>query len=138
MRIGAAERELARDKGERSASPGYDFVTRDVWARRFRNTVLPVGAHFWYKAQDALWWLGKISKPTSTADVFMVRFLDDPGPIKILLSPARYTTALDAVIGSWCLQIHRSSGFKRGILRNSDDSRGAQPVIPPVAGGSST
>ena len=31
-----------------TACPGYDFVTRDAWVRRSRNTVvLPVGAHFW-------------------------------------------------------------------------------------------
>ncbi|CAN0519317.1 unnamed protein product, partial [Ectocarpus sp. 8 AP-2014] len=31
------------------------------------NTVLPVAsAHFWYKAQDAVWWLGKTSGHTPT------------------------------------------------------------------------
>jgi hypothetical protein len=132
---GAAERELSRLKGGRTSSPGYDFVPRDVWARRFRDTVLPVGAHFWYKAQDALWWLGKIAGHTPTPDVFIVRFLDDPGPVKIALSPSRYDTALAAVCGSWCLQLHRSSPFMLGIRRNVDESRGVEitPVenVPP-------
>ena len=54
-------------------------------------TVLPNGAHFWYKGEDSLWWLGKISASTTT--VYLVRFLDDPRPIKHPLAPARYTTA---------------------------------------------
>lgn len=125
MRVGAAARELARSNGERTTSPGYELVTSTVWSSRFKHTLLPVGAHLWYKAQDALWWLGKISKQTSYPNVYIVRFLDDPGPIKITLSPQLYNTAMDAVCGSWCLQLHRSSSFRRGLLRNVDESRGA-------------
>ena len=58
----------------------------------------------------------------------MVRFLDDPGPIKLPLSPARYTTSTGAVRGSWCLQFHVASAVSRGIQRNVDDSRGAAVV----------
>ena len=59
MRVGAAQRELARDKGARFLPPGYSYVNHQMWARRFRDTILPVGAYFWYKGQDHLWRLGK-------------------------------------------------------------------------------
>ena len=45
---------------------------------RYCNTVLPNGAHVWYKADDGLWWLGKISTTTPTDGVYSVRFLNDP------------------------------------------------------------
>ena len=75
-RKSAAESELARVKGLRAASPGYDFVSRDVWARCFRNSVLPVGAHF-------------ATRLKTPSDVFIVRFLDDPGPVKITPLPGQ-------------------------------------------------
>ena len=67
----------------------------------------------------------KISASTTEDKVYLVRFLDDPGPIKLLLPPARYTTSTGAVRGSWGLQIHIASAFPRGIQRNVDESRGA-------------
>ena len=51
-------------------------------------------------------------------------FLDDPGPVKLALSLARYTTALGAVRGSCCLQVHQGSSLIRGA--NVDESRGAE------------
>ena len=53
--------------------------------------MLPNGAHFWYEGDDSLWWLGKISASTTTVN--LVRFLEDPRPIKHPLAPARYTIA---------------------------------------------
>ena len=93
MRIGAAEREIARGKGERSASPGYDFVTLGMCGRAASTTQCCLSAHTFDtrpKMPSGGW--KKNSKPTSTAVVFMVRFLDDPGPINqdLPLSPARY------------------------------------------------
>ena len=126
MRVGAAQRELARDKGARFLPPGYSYVTLQTWTRRFSGTILPVGAYFWYKGQDHLWWLGKISAHTPTPGQYVVRFLDDPGPVKLALSTARYTTALGAARGSWCLQVHQGSSLMRGIVRNDDESRGAE------------
>ena len=125
MRIGAAQRELSRSNGERFLAPGYGCVPRAEWLRRYSATVLPNGAHFWYKGDDGLWWLGKISASTTTDGVYLVRFLDDPGPIKLPFSPARYTTSTGAVRGSWCLQVHLASTFTRGVQRNVDESRGA-------------
>ena len=103
MRIGAAQRELSRNNGERFLAPGYACVPRVEWLRRYHDTVLPKGAHLWYKGDDGLWWLGKISARTTEDGVYLVRFLDDPGPINLPLSPARYMTSTGAVRGSWCL-----------------------------------
>ena len=124
MRVGAAMRELARVKGDRHLPSGYSLVPRSTWDRRFAATALPVGAFFWYKAQDGLWWLGKISGPTCQPDYYIVRFLDDPGPVKLALPALRYTTTTSAVSGSWCLQVHSGSALFKGLLRNIDMSRG--------------
>ena len=46
MRVGAAQRELARAKGARFLPPEYSYVNHHTWARRFRGTILSVGAYF--------------------------------------------------------------------------------------------
>ena len=124
MRIGAAQRELSRNNGERFLTPGYACVPRANWLRRYHDTVLPKGAHFWYKGRwvTVAW---KISASTTEDKVYPVRFLDDPGPIKLPLPPARYTTSTGAVRGSWCLQVHIASAVPRGIQRNVNESREA-------------
>ena len=114
MRIGTAQRVLSRINGERFLAHGYGCVPRTEWLRRYSTAVLPNGAHFWYKGDDGLWWLGKISASTTTKGVYLVRFLDDPGPIKLPLPPARYTTSTGAVRGSSCLQVHLASTFAGG------------------------
>ena len=100
MRIGAAQRKLSRNHGSRFLAPGYACVPRAEWLRRYRDTVLPKGAHFWYKGDDGLWWLGKINASTTEDGVYLVRFLDDSGPIKLPLFPARHTTSAGATRGS--------------------------------------
>ena len=52
--------------------------------------------------------------------------MDDPGPAKLAFSFASYTTALGAVRGSWCLQVHQGISLMRGVVRNVDESRGAE------------
>ena len=89
MRIGAAQCELSRNNGER--------FWRPTTLRHYHDTVLPKGDNFWYKGDDGLWWLGKISASTTEDGVFLVRFLDDPGPIKLPIPPARYTASTRAV-----------------------------------------
>ena len=85
MRIGAAQRELSRNNGERFLAPGYAFVSRADWLRRYHDTVLPKGAHFYYKGEHGLrLWLGKNSASTTEDKLYLVRFLDDPGPINFL------------------------------------------------------
>ena len=95
MRVGAAQRELARDKGARFLPPGYSYVNHQMWARRFRDTILPVGTYFWYKGQDHLWWLGNISAHTLTPGQYVVRFFGRPrtGQARALFSSVHY--------GSW-------------------------------------
>ena len=124
-RIGAAQRELSRNNGERLLAPGYACVPRADWPRRYHDTVLSEGVHFWLKEDDELWWLGQISASTTEDKAYLVRFLDDPGPNKLPLPQARYTTLTGAVRGSWCLQVHIASAFPRGIQRSVDESRGA-------------
>ena len=64
---------------------------------------------------------------------YIIQFLDDLGPIKINLRPALYTTARDAISGSWCLQRHGTGNLARGVLRNSNTSRGIPTVpVPPT------
>ena len=55
MRIGAANRELSRFRGEVFLSPGYNLVPRTLWLSRFSSSTLPAGAHLWYKARNCLW-----------------------------------------------------------------------------------
>ena len=97
MRIGAEQRELSRNNGERFLAPGYACAPRADWLRHYHDTVLPKGARVWYKGDDGLWWLGKISACTTEDRVYLIRFLDDPGPIKLPVPPARYTTSTGAV-----------------------------------------
>ena len=97
MWIGAAQRELYRNNGERFLAPGYACAPRDDWLRLYHDTVLPKIAHVWYKGDDGLWWLGNISASITEDNIYLVRFLDDPGPIKLPLPPTRYTTSTGAV-----------------------------------------
>ena len=80
-RIGAAQLKLSRNNGERFLAPGYAFVPRADWFHRYYDTVFPRGAHVWHKGDDGLGWLRKISASTTEDKVYLVRFLDDPGPI---------------------------------------------------------
>ena len=105
-RTRAAQRELARTRGERYLPPGADLVLHETWLRRFSSSPLPVGARLWYKARDGLWWTGRIG--AHQGDSYIVRFLDDPGPSVLPLPEDLYSTALNAVCGSWCLEKHRS------------------------------
>ena len=100
MRIGAAERELSENNGERFLAPGYARAPRAEWLRHYHDTVLPKGARVWYKGDDGLWWLEKVSASTTEDGVYLVRFLDDPGPIKLPPPPTRYTTSTGGVRGS--------------------------------------
>ena len=61
--------------------------------------MLPNSAHFGYKSDAGLWWLGEVSASTITDGVYLVGSSDDPGPIKLPLSLARYTTSTETVRG---------------------------------------
>eukprot|EP00903_Cladosiphon_okamuranus_P011091 g10467.t1 len=112
MRIGAANRELALEKGQRSTSPGYDLVPRSVWSKRLGGAVLPMGAFFWYEAIDSLYWLGTVRDSTPSSDSYTVRFLDDPGPVNITFSLKRYDTAAKRPVAA-----EESTALVRELLR---------------------
>ena len=60
----------------------------------------------------------------SSDSTSIILFLDDPGPVKIHLRPANYTTSSVAIYGSWCLQRHKAGSLARGVLRSSDGPSG--------------
>ena len=51
------------------------------------------------RGESHLGWFGNISAHT--------HFLNDLGPVKLVLSSARYIAALDTARGAWCLQVHQ-------------------------------
>ena len=57
---------------------GHACIPRAEWLRRYRDTVLPKGAHVWCKGDDGLWWLGKVSASMTEDGAHLVRVLDDP------------------------------------------------------------
>ena len=95
-------------------APDYACAPRGGWLLCYRLTVLPKGAHVWYKGYDGLWWLGKLTARTTVNGVYLARILGDPGLIKLPLFLARYTTSAGAVRGSWRLQVHVSIAFSPG------------------------
>ena len=81
-------------------APDYAYAPRAEWLRCDRDAVLPKEAHSWYKGDDVLWCLGKVSASTTEDGVYLARILDDPGPFKLPIFPARYTTSTGAARGS--------------------------------------
>ena len=123
MRIVETQRELCRNGGQSVLVPGFACIMRTEWLRHIRDTVLNKGAHLWYKGDDGLWCFGKLGTSTSVDEVYLVGFLDDPGPMKFLPRPARYKTSIKVVRGSCYHQVHVASTFRRGIQRTVFESR---------------
>ena len=92
MHIGVAQRELPRANGERVLTPACGFVSRTAWLPSYSTTALPKGAHVRYKAADGL-------RGTTDDGESLVCVLDDPGPIKLPLSPTRCTISTLGVHG---------------------------------------
>ena len=116
LRINAAARELARAKGERYLPGSYRLVTTDVYRARFLSAPLPIGASIWFHSFDCSWWLGKIKQPSDVLGRYVVRFLDNPGPVLLDLPDSAYNTALHAPCGSWGLQTHGRTNPLQGVL----------------------
>ena len=74
MRIGAVQRELSRNNGERFLAHGCGCVPREEWLSLYSTTVLPNRAHLWYKGGDGLRWPGKISASMTTKGVMWCAF----------------------------------------------------------------
>ena len=110
MRIGAAQRKLSLNNVNHFWRPPPRASRASEWIRRLRDTVLPQGAHVWYKNDDELSWLGQISASTIEGGVYLIRFQVDPRLIKLLLPSARYTNPTGTVRGSWYLQVYVDVG----------------------------
>ena len=128
MCIGAAQCELSRNKENVFGRPATLASRARGGFVASATLYAPREPTFWYKGDDGLWQLGKISASTTADGVYLVRFLDDPGPIKHPLPPVRCTTSTGAVRGSRCLQVHVAITFPRVLQRNVDESRGAAVV----------
>lgn len=72
--------------------------------------------------------VGECPTDTETPTHYIVRPIDTPGPIKIVLSDAAYATKQGVENGPWCLQAHRSTA--REVLQTCDDALGAE-LAPP-------
>ena len=130
-RTRAAQRELARTRGERYLPPGADLLLYETWLRCFSSSPLPVGARLWYKARDGLWWTGRIG--AHQGDSYIVRFLDDPRPRVLPLPADLYSTALNAVCGSWCLEKHRPRPLGDASVRTRLPADSLPSAIPTVS-----
>lgn len=77
--------------------PTYELASRGAWVNRFCVSILPVGTHDWYKAQDGLWWIGSMN--IFEYGLNSVHFLDDPGPMPLAFPSARHSTVLGNAAG---------------------------------------
>ena len=50
-----------------------------------------------------------------------MRFHDDPGPSQVMLAEEFYTTDVDGVPESWCLQFHVGEGIFHDADMSHDD-----------------
>ena len=135
MRVGAAQRELSRSNGERFLAPGYTCVLRAEWRRRYRHSASQ-GSPCLIQGRRWVMVAWKISMST-TARVRLRMVYTWPGFFTTrgrsgFLSLRRATRSQPASTGgargSWCLQVHVASTFRRGIQRNVDESIGTAVV----------
>lgn len=121
MRIGA-QRELSRSNGQRFLMPGHG------WLCPARRLVSPLQRYVSSQpsplfVQGRRWFVVAwedqreyMTTRTRTPDeVYLVRCLDDPGPIKLPISSVRYQMTLTgAVRYFWCLKVNLASTLARG------------------------
>ena len=122
MRIGAAQWKVFRSNDEQILAPGYACASGADWLRHNSTTPLQHhGSPQWgpYLVQSR--WRLVVARENQRPHNHhwdLVRFQDDPGPIKLPLSPAHYTTSTGGVQGSSCLQLGRGKSVAREILSN--------------------
>ena len=122
MRRGAASRGIHRERGERFVARGHLLLSRQQYERGFADGSKRLGVPLWFKSSANLWWPGVIHSVGSDDTPFVVRVLDNPSPVKVMLRPELYSTDLSACRFSWCLQQHMSSrGVAAGVQRHSID-----------------
>ena len=109
-------------------APGYACAPRAEWLRCYRNTVLPKGAHLWYKGGDGLWWLGKSVRVRRRMGYTWSDFWTIRGRSSSLF-PRRATRPQRGpyeVLGA--CKFTRPARSLGGVQRNVDDSRGAAVI----------
>lgn len=91
-------------------APKYDVVSRESWLRRFSASPLPTGGLLWHKANDGLWWSGKICGRQDAAQ--SVRLLDDAGsrPLHFLRIVIQRRSTPSAALGAWKKIAHVPTG----------------------------
>lgn len=80
----------------------------------FCGAPLPIAAR--YRPSDGLWWLTTVSLHTTTADRYVVQFVDNPGSMLLALPSAAYLVAIGANCGSWFLQTWARGSTRPGIF----------------------
>ena len=115
MRIGAAQRKLSQNHGERL------FWRRATLMPHARSESAATATRcspreptFSTRAAMGCGGLEKLVRVRRRMGYTWSEFLDDPGPMKLPLSSARYTTSTGAVRVFWCLQVHVASAFSQG------------------------
>ena len=118
--------------GTHTQRPRHVYHQIPSLPRHSSNLVPPlqrhVGACFCYKASGCLWWLGKFPAHPLSPSKYVVRFVDDPVPVTLVLSSTRDSIAIEADGGLWYLQVHQGRPLMRSMVGNADEFRGAQIV----------
>ena len=128
MRIGAAQRELSWNNGERFLAPVYACITRAEWLRRYRDTVLPKGAQFGTRVTMGCGGFEHSVRVRRRMGYTWSDFWTIWGRSSSLFSRRATRSQRGPYDCSWCLQVPVASAFSRGVQRNVDDSRDAAVI----------
>ena len=122
MRRAQAHRAYWRHKDKYYLEQGYHLVSYSTWERKFSGRRVPLRRYFWWKNHQG-WCLGEVKASDRNAyDQYFGRFHDDSGPSQvIMLAEEFYTTDVDGVPGSWCLQSYVGEGIFRDADISHDD-----------------
>lgn len=128
--MGKAAANGSRAAWRRNASARKDMIFFPMTnSKRFFPTKKATRGRRLIQSSDSLWRLGKIHARDYMRDQsYILRFLDEPVPLKIDLLDARYTSDLDGQIGSWCLQTHEYTTVQQAVERNVDTLRAMHDV----------
>ena len=119
MRRAQAHRAYWRHKDKYYLEQGYYLLSYSTWERKFSGRRVPLRAYFRGKNHQG-WWFEQVKAWDRNVDErYFVRFHDDPGPSQVMLAEEFYTTDVDGVPGSSCLQ---SYYVGEGIFRDADMS----------------
>ena len=123
MRIGAAQRELSRNNGERFLAPGYVAVQTGSVATTTRCFLRE--PTFGKRETMGYGGLETSARTLPRTRYTWSAFWTTRDGLNFLYPRARYMNSTGAVRGSWFLHVDIASAFPRGIQRNVDEFRGA-------------